>query len=195
MGTEKQDRSKQDRQIAILDATISLLARAGLDGVTHRAVDAQAGLPQGSTSYYFAKKSALLTAAAEHLATLLGKDCDALQLGFADHVARAGMDAGIAFVGEEVISYVDTAQELYLARMELTLASARREDLAGVGDALTRAARRPIEFFLDLISQETAPEKIDACAGLVDGIMLMYVTGQGPKPTQDQLRAVFQALT
>lgn len=189
MGTEK-----QDRQIAILDATISLLARAGLDGVTHRAVDAQAGLPQGSTSYYFAKKSALLMAAAEHLATLLSKDCDALQLGFADHVARAGMDAGIAFVGEEVISYVDTAQELYLARMELTLASARREDLAGVGDALTRAARRPIEFFLDLISKETAPEKIDACAGLVDGIMLMYVTGQGPKPTLDQLRAVFQAL-
>ncbi|MGB1026107.1 MAG: TetR/AcrR family transcriptional regulator, partial [Rhodospirillaceae bacterium] len=65
--------------MAILDATISLLARAGLDGVTHRAVDAQAGLPQGSTSYYFAKKSALLMAAAEHLATLLGKDCDALQ--------------------------------------------------------------------------------------------------------------------
>ncbi|WP_090061997.1 TetR/AcrR family transcriptional regulator [Celeribacter neptunius] len=185
---------KQQRRTAILDATITQLARAGLDGVTHRAVDLAAGLPQGSTSYYFAKKAALLTAAAEHLGDLLGKDCDALQLGFAEHVARDGMEAGIAFVGEEVVSYAETAQDLYLARIELTLASARREELAGVGDMLTRAARRPIEFFLELVAKQSSPEKIDTCAGLVDGIMLMYVTGQGPKPTQDQLRAVFQAL-
>ncbi len=41
-----------DRRTAIADAGITLVATAGVRALTHRAVDAQAGLPSGSTSYY-----------------------------------------------------------------------------------------------------------------------------------------------
>ncbi len=184
-----------DRKTVILETVIRLLAEQGLDGVTHRAVDAAAGLPQGSTSYHFPRKAALLAAAADYLAALLGKDCDALQVGFAQRASDQGMDAAIAYVGEELVSYADSSRHLFLARMELTLAASRRDELAGVGDRLTDAARRPIAFFLKLISNAATDATIDTCAGLIDGITLMYVTGQGPKPTTDQVKAVFRAIT
>ena len=46
----------------VADAAVTVLARDGLRGLTHRAVDAQAGLPDGSTSNCFRSRSALLNA-------------------------------------------------------------------------------------------------------------------------------------
>jgi len=183
-----------DRKIAILGAVVELLAKKGLDGVTHRAVDLAAELPQGSTSYHYPKKVQLLMGAADHLIELLGKDCEELQVGFAECVSGQGLDAAIAYVGDELVSYADRSRSLFLARMELTLASARREDLVGIGERLTAAARRPIAFFLKLMPGEKTNVSVETCAGLIDGITLMYATGQGPKPTSDQLKTVFAAV-
>jgi len=185
---------KGERRENILAGVIELLALRGMEGVTHRAVDEASGLPQGSTTYYYPKKVALLIAAAEHLARLLEKNCDELQVGFAQRAATQGMDSAVAYVARELVTYADDAKHLFLARMELTLASARREDLAGVGAQLTAAARRPIEFFLRLISEGKSDVPIETCAGLIDGITLMYATGQGPKPTTKQVAAVFRAI-
>lgn len=185
---------KPARRDAILDGVIDLLATKGLEGVTHRAVDEVAGLPQGSSSYYFPRKALLLVAASQHLAELLAKDCDELQVGFAETAAKDGLDAAVQYVAEEVVSYADSSRNLFLARMELTMASARRDDLAGVGEQLTAAARRPIAFFLRLISDGRADVPIETCAGLIDGIGLMHATGQGPKPTTDQIATVFRSI-
>ena len=185
---------KTERRDSILTGVVTLLADKGLEGVTHRAVDDVAGLPQGSTSYYFPKKAALLSAAAEHLAELLEKDCDELQVGFAEQAAENGLDAAVAFVAEEMVSYTDASRHLFLARLELTMAAARREDLKGVGDQLNAAARRPIAFFLRLIADGREDVPIETCAGLIDGISLMYATGQGPKPTTDQVASVFRSI-
>lgn len=197
MSTSKADRKPDrgpDRRETILNAVIELLASRGLEGVTHRAVDEAAGLPQGSSTYYFPKKAALLTAAAAQLATILEADCDELQVGFAERVATQGMDAAVDYVAQEVIAYAEDSRRLFLARMELTLAAARRDDLAGVGEQLTAAARRPIAFFLRLISNGKADAAIETCAGLVDGIALMHATGQGPKPTAKQIAAALRSI-
>lgn len=186
--------NKADRKEAILNGVIELLATQGMEGVTHRAVDEIAALPQGSTTYYFPRKTSLLVAASQHLAGLLEKECDELQVGFAEKTAKQGLDAAVAYVGEELVAYADGARHLFLARVALTLASARREDLAGVGEQLTLAARRPIEFFVRLISNGRTDVPIETCAGLIDGITLMYATGQTPKPTTDQVSAVLRAI-
>jgi DNA-binding transcriptional regulator YbjK len=124
---------KLARREVILNGVIELLATRGLEGVTHRSVDEIAGLPQGSSTYYFPKKAALLISAAQHLAQILEKDCDELQVGFAETAAKQGLDAAVAYVATELVAYADNSRHLFLARMELTMASARREDLAGVG--------------------------------------------------------------
>ena len=185
---------KKNRKNKILDGVIELIATRGLSGVTHRAVDQAVGLPQGSTTYYFPKKTALIIAAAEQLANHLGEDCDELQVGFAECVAKQGMDAAIAYVGEYLVSYADNSRHLFLARVELTVASTRYDEFSDLGELLTKAARRPIEFFLELISDDHTDVPVETCAGLIDGITLMYATGQGPKPTTDQIAAVFRSI-
>ena len=186
--------SKDTRKPLLHAAVIDLLAREGLKGVTHRAVDTAAGLPQGTASYHYPRKSALLLAAAEHLEALLSADCAEMQIGFAREVSRDGLEAGLAFVGAEVLRYTDGARAHYLARLELTLAGRRDPALEGIGDRLSAATRRPIVFFLELNFNESSPAQVETCAGLIDGIMLMHATGQGPQPTAGQIRAVFRAL-
>lgn len=48
------------RQTEILDAAIETLGTRGMRGLTHRAVDEAAGLPEGSTSNLFRSRDALL---------------------------------------------------------------------------------------------------------------------------------------
>ncbi|MGA5561115.1 TetR/AcrR family transcriptional regulator [Streptomyces platensis] len=56
------------RHERIADAALTLLAERGMRGLTHRAVDEQAGLPQGSTSNVARTRAALLEAAVRRLA-------------------------------------------------------------------------------------------------------------------------------
>src|SRR5262249_26557192 len=58
------------RRAELADAAIATLARDGMRGLTHRAVDRAAGLPEGSASYYFRTRQALLKATVERLAEL-----------------------------------------------------------------------------------------------------------------------------
>ena len=53
------------RQAEILDAAIETLGTRGMRGLTHRAVDEAAGLPEGSTSNHFRSRDALLAGIAE----------------------------------------------------------------------------------------------------------------------------------
>ena len=52
-------RSEQRRR-AIMRATLRVVAEGGLDRVTHRRVAAAAGVPLGSTTYYFASRDDLI---------------------------------------------------------------------------------------------------------------------------------------
>lgn len=54
----------------VADAAVTVLAREGLRGLTHRAVDAEAGLPDGSTSNCFRSRSALVQAIVDRLEEL-----------------------------------------------------------------------------------------------------------------------------
>ncbi|MGW7438647.1 TetR/AcrR family transcriptional regulator [Streptomyces sp. NPDC054849] len=53
-------RQNPQRRAALLDAAIEVLAREGSRGLTLRAVDAEAGVPTGTASNYFANRSQLL---------------------------------------------------------------------------------------------------------------------------------------
>ena len=56
------------RRDELLDAAISVLGQSGIHGLTHRAVDAAAGLPPGSASNHFRTRDALLNAVVERFA-------------------------------------------------------------------------------------------------------------------------------
>jgi DNA-binding transcriptional regulator YbjK len=64
MGKPTTDKGRA-RHSAIVQAAADLLTDAGPPAVTHRAVAARAGVPLGSTTYYFADRDELVAAAIE----------------------------------------------------------------------------------------------------------------------------------
>lgn len=62
--------SDPDRPTRLADAAIDVLGRDGLRALTHRAVDARAGLPQGTCSYHHRTRRSLLRAALTRIADL-----------------------------------------------------------------------------------------------------------------------------
>ncbi len=57
----------QDRRTELADAALAVVAAKGLKGLTHRAVDAQAGVAVGTTSNYFRSRAALIGAAVDRV--------------------------------------------------------------------------------------------------------------------------------
>ncbi|GAB3973037.1 TetR family transcriptional regulator [Plantactinospora veratri] len=72
--------ARRDRFAVITDAAIELVAELGMRGLTHRAVDARAGLPLGSTSAYFRTRKALIEAVVRRLADLDRADLEATEV-------------------------------------------------------------------------------------------------------------------
>jgi TetR/AcrR family transcriptional regulator, regulator of biofilm formation and stress response len=56
------------RREALTQAALAVIARVGPDGLTHRLVAAEAGLPLAATTYWFASKEDMVRAALEHAA-------------------------------------------------------------------------------------------------------------------------------
>ncbi|MDO3705218.1 TetR family transcriptional regulator [Micromonospora sp. C28SCA-DRY-2] len=72
--------ARAERVASLADAAIELLAEGGMRALTHRAVDARAGVPLGTTSAYLRTRRALIEAVVQRLADLDRADLVAEQL-------------------------------------------------------------------------------------------------------------------
>jgi DNA-binding transcriptional regulator YbjK len=122
-----------DRRTEILDAALRVLAEEGMRGLTHRAVDAAAAIPQGSASYWFRSRSALVTGCVERLVEL---DLAAE----APDVATAGPQTLVDVLVGVGVAMATTGRHRTLARYELSLAAVRdpvlRAALVAGGDTI-----------------------------------------------------------
>jgi AcrR family transcriptional regulator len=152
------------RRADIADAVIEVLASSGARGLTHRAVDATAGLPVGSTSYYYRSRQALLIAAVRRLAEL---DLDASAMATAppktvDDLAR--------FFAALVFSQITTYRARTLARYHLSLEATRHPGVRAVLDDLgarfADAAKTMLAGFGSAEPSLDARAVIAVCAGL-----------------------------
>lgn len=116
------------RRDRLADAAIEILARDGAKGLTHRAVDAEAGEPVGTTSRYFRSRDALMHGAADRARALHFSDLGRPAKSPADHLA------------DMVHSALTQNRSRHLAMLELFLESNRRPGLRAAL-AETRAAQ------------------------------------------------------
>lgn len=147
----------------ILEAATRVVAAGGMRGLTHRAVDAEAGLPQGSTSGYLRTRLALVTALAEFIAA-----------GLIDSVEEL---AGRQQAGESDASVIESALDLFsgwlrepealLAKAELAQEATRQPVIA---EALAPARAR-IEGIVQQILTVAEVEDIETSAQAVIAAM------------------------
>jgi AcrR family transcriptional regulator len=131
-----------ERRIALTDAAIAVLGKGGAHGLTHRAVDDEAGLPKGTTSNYFPSRDALLEATLARVIETHRAWMDELQTTGPDSVGRAEMiDLMVQVISEAATRY----RSRYVAVFELALESMRRPALAEAFDALWGDARTMVK--------------------------------------------------
>jgi DNA-binding transcriptional regulator YbjK len=127
-----------ERRTEILDAALAVLAAQGMRGLTHRAVDAEAGIAPGSTSYYFRSRSALVGGCVERLLEIDTGEDAAVESAGGDPADVAAVLAGIA------VARATGRRHLTVARYELTLAAVRDPELAAAIRSGGDTVRRPL---------------------------------------------------
>ncbi|WP_337062578.1 TetR/AcrR family transcriptional regulator [Kineococcus sp. G2] len=168
----------------LTDAGLSLLAREGSRGLTHRAVDAAAQVPPGTTSNYFRSRAALLEGLVQRIGERLTPDPGRLaelqarrpgRESFADHV-------------RDIVGRLSTERDVTLALLELRLEAARRPEVAELLSAWLRGA-----FLADVAYNEAAglpggAREVALFHYAVDGLVLdRLTTSIDPSTTTDEV--------
>ncbi|MGW8592808.1 TetR/AcrR family transcriptional regulator [Dietzia sp. NPDC055340] len=115
----------EDRRMLIADSAIEVVARDGIRALTHRAVDSEAGLPSGSTSYYCRTRAQLVGLTVDRVTSLLR--------GF---VEVSGIQELASTNADDVLGVLSRMIEALLAdyRGELAARSALIIELSGKED-------------------------------------------------------------
>lgn len=174
------------RMQVLLDAAVEVLAAQGLRGLTHRAVDAQAGLPIGSCSAYLRTRQALLTALASYVVGQVRRDIAELgsRLDEEPNIEQAALETASMF------SEWLRQPALLLARLELGLEAIRSPELAAEF-AQQRAALATV--VTDLVARrrpEQAAEMADILIAALDGVLIEAFR----KPAQSRVDYIERSL-
>lgn len=162
-----------DRRTRLADAAIDTLAATGMRGLTHRAVDQAAGLPEGSCSNCFRTRQALLEATVDRLA-----DRDAAELAL-PMLAAPDPDELAMLLADIIERWLTADRNRMLARYELALESTRRPELRkALRDSGTRFRALATELFANLGAPSPA-ERAHAFVGCLDGVIFDRLAGAG----------------
>jgi AcrR family transcriptional regulator len=119
----------EQRRRDLCDAAIAVLAADGARGLTHRGVDRHAGLAEGTTSFYYQTRAALLRAAMDRVIEL-----DVADFTGAQNATGGGeVDSLLSTLAVQAMrTAVEPERSRARARFELIMIASRDPDL-GVG--------------------------------------------------------------
>lgn len=181
------------RRAEIADAAIATLGRSGMRGLTHRAVDRAAGLPEGSASYYFRTRQALLRATVERLAELDSTDL----LPSTGLATPTGPDLDtVADASAAVIErWLTTGRERQLARYELALEATRRPELRQALVTAGAAIRATVASQFAAAGVRHPDQRAADFVAFLDGLLFDQIAGAGARElTGADLRTAIRAL-
>jgi len=179
-----------DRRTVIADAALRLIGERGARGLTHRGVDAEAGLPQGSTSYYCRRRIDLLGLVIRRHAEL---DLRALApLATLVRAGAAGEQGQSARLAAGLARFVRGQTRAQLtARFELFLAASREPALCAIVDA---QRDRFVSGLADGLKSQGIPRPRSVAAALIaltEGLLLERVRVDREAQRPAELRAMF----
>lgn len=170
-----------ERKQRIARAVLGVITEHGIEGLTHRRVAAEAEVPLGSTTYYFATLDDLLVAGL----------ADAAERNIADVRAWASRTADDTPLVDRLVDFIQLLtgprRAEYMAAYQIYLAAIRRP-------ALRPIARRWDAELIELFAPFTT-RRIEArlLVYALDGIMIDTLMQEHP-PIPEQIRPLCRAL-
>ncbi|PPS70474.1 MULTISPECIES: TetR/AcrR family transcriptional regulator [Streptomyces] len=180
------------RSDLVADTALALLAERGMRGLTHRAVDELAGLPQGSTSNLARTRQALLELAVRRLA-----DREARVLALHE---MPGPEAGAGSLANALAlathRTLTQQRALTLARYELALEATRRPELRAFFDATGARFRDRLTALVAAMGSTDPARHTLSLIAWADGLMFSCVAGSfgADVPSLEEVRAGLREL-
>jgi AcrR family transcriptional regulator len=167
--------ARSARMELLLASALQVVSEQGLRGLTHRAVDRAAGLPEGSCSAYLRTREALVLGLTEYVADRVAGHVRDLAGELAG--GPLGDDRAVETVTRFLLRWVDE-RDLLVTRLELTLQASRDRALA---TSLGAHRRVLVDVVGDLLTARGKPHGAAAAETLVasfDGVLI----GALPRP-------------
>jgi DNA-binding transcriptional regulator YbjK len=160
------------RRRELLEAALHVTADEGLRGLTHRAVDRRAGLPEGTCSAYLRSRQALQLAVAEYVAASLAADVDRL----AAELSQCAGDEGPAVAATLALfeRWLEE-RELLLAKLELSLEAPRNPAVAEVLSAWRSRLVGVVDGMITAAGRERGGARAEALVASFDGLLIAAV--------------------
>jgi TetR/AcrR family transcriptional regulator, regulator of biofilm formation and stress response len=154
------------RREQILEAALRVIGRSGTQSVTHRAVAEEAGVPLGSTTYYFESKDDLLRQALEHVAASevesyreLGEELRSVESP--DELADRLIEKLVATVEDRTS---------YIAEYELWLEAGRRPELRDAAQSWCDAEQRAVAGSMEALGSVDPATDASLVVAALDGL-------------------------
>jgi DNA-binding transcriptional regulator YbjK len=113
------------RRKEIIEAALRLIGRHGREGLTHRAVAKEAGVPLGATTYYFESREDLLAQTLEYVAD---SELERFKTE-REQLAKIKTPAALAKFVTDRLVHAATDRDALIAEYELWLEAAREPEL------------------------------------------------------------------
>jgi DNA-binding transcriptional regulator YbjK len=194
MSSPQRKRDGQERRRELCDAAIQVLAEHGSRGLTHKKVDETAGVPDGTTSYYYRTRATLLRGVGERMSQI---DVDNLR-SVTDEATKS--DSPFGRLAQLVMMQAEgRGLMLNRARHELALAAVRDPELAEktrkvlsrivamANDAIA-ALQPPSDDHALLVAQSTA------VLTFISGVFTRFAMGDRAIDDAEQLERMLQAI-
>ncbi|GIL30258.1 TetR/AcrR family transcriptional regulator [Actinocatenispora comari] len=180
-----------DRRQRICDAAIDVLGTGGSRQLTHRAVDAAAGLPLGSTSNVFRTRDALLAGVLDRL---LERETAGWR-----QLTTAGMprdvDTFAALLAGLIEELTGPQRMLSLARQAIFHEAAFRPDLQRRIDAAQRDLLHWGGGWLAALGSTRPERDLRALLALIDGVLMLRLANpHDAPPTAPMFAALLRGL-
>ena len=169
------------RRRDLADAAVDLLGTHGSRGLSHPRVDRHAGVPDGTTSFYFRTRNALLHAVAERITDLDLADLTMLsELGHDD----AGYSGTLGLARLVMLSGTEPYLTRTRARLEILLSAGGDDDLLAT---LHRYSAQFYGLARDVVEQwytdssvpaELVEQRAVMVMTYISGVMTSFVMGQ-----------------
>lgn len=190
----------EQRRRELCDAAIELLATDGIKGLTHLKVDRKLSLPDGTTSFYFRSRAALVHAAAARVADLDLKELTAAtQTQSVDDVASQSEPSGLAILVARsatgaLLARTKARYELMLeANRDPKLASAFNENLDRFASIIRHAVLR-LQPAGARVDPALVDERCHVVMMYINGLMLATSVGDRYVQSAEQLDLILRAL-
>jgi AcrR family transcriptional regulator len=152
---------------ALLAATVSVIARSGLRGLTFRAVAEEAGVNNTLVVHHFGTRDALIEAALEWSVE------QSLNLSRLTELSVATEEQ----FRQSIVALISENPELQLFQYEMILESHRRPQLSGPVKRLYASYLGALMEGLQQIGFETEEGAAEALFAALDGLVLQLVAG------------------